>query len=168
MRVVTALIIGFIGVLFNFFLAPKLSVKGVSPQMATAFVLFASFYAGRRVGLWAGFIAGFILDFYSRHLIGSGMIIFSVMGFAAGYMTMEMYVEKITTRLLFLFLFNFIYSNFIWLTTRGGGTAILKPFFSIILPGVIYSTFIGAIILFALFYLFTNTAFFSSLLKKVE
>lgn len=168
MKVISGLVIGFIGVLLELFLAPRIQVKGFTPYLATAFILFAAMYGGRRIGLWAGLVVGLILDFYARYLIGFGMILFSISGYVAGYLAMSMYLERYSMKILLLFLVNMIYALLNWLTNRGGGTPILLPFWKNIVPGVIYSTTLGTLIIFVLFYLFENNPFLSSLIKKVE
>jgi len=168
MVVLTGIIFGIIGALFEVFLSHAITIKNIYPFIAISFVIFSGLYGGTRSGLWTGFAVGIILDFYSTHLIGIGVIFFSLLGFLSGYLIKNLYIEKIYSRFIILIFSNFLYSIVVWISVRSTESGLLRPIFINLIPQVIYSSIIGSIIIMILYFLVKKFPILTSFLYRIN
>lgn len=166
MRIVYGLIIGLTAAFFELFAAKWFSIKNVAPNLVPAFVLFAAFYGGRRMGLWAGFMAGLILDFYSRYYIGIGIIFYSAVGFTVGHMGNRFLFDSTAGKVLCLFAVNFLQSFILWFSTKPDN--ILDVFLISIMPRIFYSAVLGGILLYLSLLIVSKFSYIAALFRFLK
>ncbi|MBN1150340.1 rod shape-determining protein MreD [candidate division WOR-3 bacterium] len=166
MRIFYGLLIGLFVAFFELFFVKFLSIKGIIPSLIPVFVLFAAFYGGRRMGLWAGFMAGLIMDFYARYYIGIGIIFYSSVGFVLGNIRNKLLFDSTIGKLLSLLIVNFLQSSILWISSRP--ESVLNIFMVSILPKILYSTFLGGIILYILLLVFSKISYIAALFRFIK
>lgn len=95
--IITFFIIYFLQV--NFF--SWFTIAGIKPNLFIIYILFISLFAGRKVGVPFGILAGLYLDIVIGKKIGLCTIMLGVTGFIAGYFDKNFSKEsRITTMLM--------------------------------------------------------------------
>ena len=130
-RIFIPILISFILIVIQLVVVPLISINGIVPNVVLIYLLFNSLKQGQIVGTIFAFFIGFIYDFSSGGLIGSGMFAFTIAAFVAGYFYKDSFIEiikniKILISLIVLssILFFFFYS------VLGNNGAILQNHFS--------------------------------------
>ncbi|MBN1620417.1 rod shape-determining protein MreD [candidate division WOR-3 bacterium] len=166
MRIVYGLLIGFFAALIELFAVRFLTVKNVIPTLTPAFILFAAFFGGRRMGMWAGFMAGMILDFYSRYYIGVGIIFYSAAGYILGQYKNRYFFENTMGKIISLLAVNTLQSFIFWISTRPEN--VLDVFLVSIFPKIFYSTLLGGTLLFLSLLLVAKFSYIAILFRPMK
>lgn len=61
------------------------TIAGIQPNLFVLLVLFIGLYAGKKIGIIAGLLGGFLLEIWIGQDIAASMIMLAIIGFLGGY-----------------------------------------------------------------------------------
>ncbi|MCI0513658.1 rod shape-determining protein MreD [candidate division KSB1 bacterium] len=148
MKIVFYLVLALIAFLAQLILTAFIEIKGIRPDFLLLVVLWISVQEGQFSGTLAGFGLGLMQDIFETQFIGLSALTKSIVGFGAALMPLSDLKTSRQRMALTLFLASLIHD---WLFYEIKLIHIPQGFFSIfiafVLPGAIYTTLIGLLIL---------------------
>ncbi len=143
----------FLSALLQTTLMNFVAVASIRPNLAVILTASFALMCGSRTGMTVGFVSGILLDLFSGGILGFYALIYTWIGYAAGYTYRIFYDDDIKTPLLLIGLCDIAYGLYQYITTfivRGR----IHFFFylgRVIIPEMIY-TVIFAVFLYQLNY----------------
>jgi len=125
-----------------------ISVGGIEPDLILIFVIFVSMKEGATAGVWTGFLAGLLFDVYSPQNLGCGSLAKALIGFSTGLLDERTLKIDDRLRLLIIFaaaLFHGLILHCVVFSLKSALTAAFLPH---ILPGALYTTLVGGVVVF--------------------
>ena len=146
---IAILIVSFLIVYFlqvNFF--SWFTIAGIKPNLFIIFILFISLFAGMKVGIPFGIIAGLFLDIVVGKNIGFTAIMFGFVGFIGGYFDKNFSKESRITIMLMVMGSTCIFEigMYLLLIIQQSIYVEILPFLYILLIEVLYNTILTIIL----------------------
>ncbi|MFH0919036.1 MAG: rod shape-determining protein MreD [Fibrobacterota bacterium] len=125
-----------------------ISVGGIQPDLLLIFIIFVSMKEGPTAGVWTGFLAGLLFDVYSPQNLGSGSLAKSIIGLATGLLDERTIKIDDRLRLLIMFTAALLHGLILHASVYPVASAFTVAFLPQILPGALYTTLVGGIVVF--------------------
>lgn len=91
-------------------LIPKIAIGSIKPNLIVILCISMGLMRGRKSGLWTGFFAGLLVDFFYGSVFGLYALIFMYVGYFSGYACRVLYDDDIKVP-LFLAAFGDLFYN---------------------------------------------------------
>ena len=146
--------------LFQTTLMSYVAVASIRPNLPVILTASFALMCGSRTGMTVGFATGILLDLFSGGILGFYALIYTWIGYAAGYTYRIFYDDDIKTPLLLIAGADLLYGLYQYITTfliRGR----IHFFFylrRIIIPEMIYTVILAVFIYQLNFYINRKTA----------
>lgn len=123
-------------------------LANVSPNFLVVLTAAAGIMFGRRVGMFTGFLSGFLIDFMYCDVIGINILIFVLIAYLNGTANRIYYKDDLSMPLFFIGISDLIYGvlYFFFYFLLKGRLNFLFYLQCVILPGLIYTLLVSIII----------------------
>lgn len=155
MRYLTYGILIIINFLLQTTLFENISILGIKPNTMIILIVSFAFMRGDIEGALIGFFSGLLVDSFFGNFIGLNAFIGFIIGFLCGKFFNEFYKNKLVIPFLLTALFTFLNEIlFFFFSVLLRGEPNIFPFLtSIIIPEVLYTSFISIIFYKILYYI---------------
>ncbi|RMF63261.1 MAG: rod shape-determining protein MreD [Calditrichaeota bacterium] len=83
-----------LAVVLQLTIMPLFSVRDVSPDLIIIVVIAVTLQRGRVVGIWTGFAAGLLFDFFGSGFVGLSSLVNSLTAYLIGFMSGEQLARR--------------------------------------------------------------------------
>lgn len=155
-------------VLIQSTIVPVLSIGYVKPNIIVILCVAFGLMRGRKAGLWTGFCAGLLVDFFYGSVFGVYALIYMYVGYFSGYACRVLYDDDIKVPMFLTAAADLFYSLAVYALQflLRGRLGVGVYFYRIIIPEMFYSTLLAFIVY--RFYYFINNRLMSVQRKESE
>lgn len=143
-RVLTISLIILINFLLQSTLFQYLELGGIAPNLLIIVTVSFALTKGKIEGAIIGFVSGLFLDIFFGHALGFYALVYMYIGYLNGFVYQSFYRESLLIPTIMVIISDFCYSIIVYFFTYlfRAKTEFFNYFSSIIIPQIVYTTFI--------------------------
>jgi rod shape-determining protein MreD len=128
----------------------QFNLKFYSPDLFLIFIIYIGCFKGSFKGQTLGFVVGIIKDIFSMSVFGTNAFIFTIIGYLAGNISINLDRKKIFIKMFLTFIFSYIYILLFYVVQFVFGNKfkinynpliLIKPFINILFVPVCFFVF---------------------------
>lgn len=155
--IVTAFLL-FAGYLLQTTLMPAIAIADISPNLILIVVTFCAYINGRTAGVFAGLVAGLLIDFQYGAVLGLYAIIYMLIAYLCGFCHKIYFRDDTTMPLVIICLSDLLYGILTYVLQFAFRNKLEFTFYfkRIIMPEMVYTVFISIFLYRIILYMYKH------------